>query len=98
MTATSPSRTCPAPLLPGDGPGTVRSRSCSTTTLTRAEQGAHADLGYVAERAAVEDRAETVVMGTVLGEAVFSALRRLAHVHTSARQFGDRADAGKDPG
>lgn len=31
---------------------------------------------------------ESVVIGTVLGEAVFSALRRLAHVDASARLYG----------
>ncbi|MDI3420929.1 MerR family transcriptional regulator [Streptomyces luteolus] len=54
-----------------------------------AEQVARADLDYVNRRVAVEDLVETVVIGTVLGEAVFNALRRLAHVDRSAQQFGD---------
>ncbi|GGL70926.1 MerR family transcriptional regulator [Streptomyces fumigatiscleroticus] len=53
-----------------------------------AEQVARADLAYVDRRGAVEDRVESVVIGTVLGEAVFSALRRLAHVDASAKLFG----------
>ncbi len=39
-------------------------------------------------RVAVEDMVEGVVIGTVLGEAVFSALRRLAHVEASASLYG----------
>lgn len=53
-----------------------------------AEQVARADLAYVDRRVAVEDMVEGVVIGTVLGEAVFSALRRLAHVDASAKLYG----------
>ncbi|CAM5363128.1 MerR family transcriptional regulator [Streptomyces aurantiogriseus] len=53
-----------------------------------AEQVAQADLRYVDRRVAVEDMVEAVVVGTVLGEAVFSALRRLAHVDASAKLYG----------
>lgn len=53
-----------------------------------AEQVARADLAYVNRRVAVEDMVESVVIGTVLGEAVFSALRRLAHVDASAKLYG----------
>ncbi|NUP17557.1 MAG: MerR family transcriptional regulator [Streptomyces sp.] len=53
-----------------------------------AEQVARADLAYVNRCVAVEDMVESVVIGTVLGEAVFSALRRLAHVDASARLYG----------
>ncbi|MDP1051278.1 hypothetical protein, partial [Klebsiella quasipneumoniae] len=49
---------------------------------------ARADLGYVARRASVDDLVESVVIGTVLGEAVFNAMRRLAHVDASARLYG----------
>lgn len=59
---------------------------------------ARADLDYVDRRVAVDDRVESVVVGTVLGAAVFNALRRLAHVDASARLFGqDRtADAERE--
>ncbi|MEU6592137.1 MerR family transcriptional regulator [Streptomyces sp. NPDC046881] len=53
-----------------------------------AEQVARADLAYVDRRVAVEDMVESVVIGTVLGEAVFNALRRLAHVDASAKLYG----------
>ncbi|CAM5321551.1 MerR family transcriptional regulator OS=Streptomyces alboniger OX=132473 GN=CP975_25605 PE=4 SV=1 [Streptomyces alboniger] len=53
-----------------------------------AERVARADLAYAARRGEVEDVVETVVIGTVLGEAVLGAMRRLAHVDASARQFG----------
>ncbi|WP_326622883.1 MerR family transcriptional regulator [Streptomyces decoyicus] len=53
-----------------------------------AEQVARADLAYVDRRVSVEGMVESVVIGTVLGEAVFSALRRLAHVDASAKLYG----------
>ncbi|MDQ0699721.1 hypothetical protein QF048_006163 [Streptomyces sp. W4I9-2] len=34
-----------------------------------------------------EDLVESVVVGTVLGEAMFGALRRLAHIDVSFRRF-----------
>ncbi|MFF8645292.1 MerR family transcriptional regulator [Streptomyces sp. NPDC015345] len=59
-----------------------------------AELVARADLGYVDRRVAVEDRVESVVIGTVLGEAVFNAMRRLAHVDASVRLYGAGAEEG----
>ncbi|MER5278490.1 MerR family transcriptional regulator [Streptomyces sp. NPDC002809] len=56
-----------------------------------AEQVARADLDYVGRRVAREDLVESVVVGTVLGEAMFAALRRLAHADASARAFGEEA-------
>ncbi|MFH8295145.1 MerR family transcriptional regulator [Streptomyces sp. NPDC018059] len=61
-----------------------------------AELVARADLGYVDRRVAVEDRVESVVIGTVLGEAVFNAMRRLAHVDASARLYGTGAEEGSE--
>lgn len=58
-----------------------------------AEDVARADLGYVARRVGRERLVETVVIGTVLGDAVFGALRRLAHVDASARYYGDSDEA-----
>ncbi|MFE5244681.1 MULTISPECIES: MerR family transcriptional regulator [unclassified Streptomyces] len=54
-----------------------------------AEPVALADLDYVRRRVAREDLVETAVVGTVLGEAMFGALRRLAHVEASARAYGE---------
>ncbi|MFJ8886168.1 MerR family transcriptional regulator [Streptomyces sp. NPDC102402] len=54
-----------------------------------AEPVAHADIDYVRRRVAREDLVESVVVGTVLGEAMLGALRRLAHVDASARAYGD---------
>ncbi|MFE7354929.1 MerR family transcriptional regulator [Streptomyces sp. NPDC057543] len=59
-----------------------------------AEPVARADLDYVGRRVAREDLVESVVVGTVLGEAMFSALRRLAHVDASARAFETVGDGG----
>ncbi|WP_406426055.1 MerR family transcriptional regulator [Streptomyces sp. NBC_01589] len=59
-----------------------------------AEPVARADLDYVGRRVAREDLVESVVVGTVLGEAMFSALRRLAHVDASARAYGDGGPGG----
>jgi DNA-binding transcriptional MerR regulator len=62
-----------------------------------AEPIARADLDYVRRRVAREDLVESVVVGTVLGEAMFGALRRLAHVDASARAYEGGAEerAGK---
>ncbi|MFJ3585563.1 MerR family transcriptional regulator [Streptomyces sp. NPDC090127] len=53
-----------------------------------AEQVAGADLQYVARNVEREELVESVVVGTVLGDAVFAALRRLAHVDASRKVFG----------
>lgn len=53
-----------------------------------AEQVARTDLAYVDRQVAVEDMVEGAVIGTVLGEAVLSSLRRMAHVDASARRYG----------
>ncbi|MET9605059.1 MerR family transcriptional regulator [Streptomyces sp. NPDC006512] len=67
-----------------------------------AEGVARADLEYVGRRAAREDLIETVVVGTVLGDAMFAALRRLAQTDGSSRAFeaaaGPAAGAGPDAG
>lgn len=60
-----------------------------------AERVAAADLGYVGRKASREDLVETVVIGTVLGEAVFSAARRMAHQDASARMYGKEGDGGR---
>lgn len=54
-----------------------------------AEPLARADLDYVGRMVAREELVESVVVGTVLGEAMFGALRRLAHVDASARVYGE---------
>ncbi|MFD3696794.1 MerR family transcriptional regulator [Streptomyces sp. NPDC058646] len=56
-----------------------------------AERVGRADLDYTARRVAREDLVEAVVVGTVLGDAVFAALRRMAQVDASARTFGEEA-------
>nr|WP_149828547.1 MerR family transcriptional regulator [Streptomyces tailanensis] len=60
-----------------------------------AEQVARVDLAYVDRRAEVEEIVESVVIGTVLGEAVFSALRRLAHIDASAKLYGADGPPGR---
>ncbi|MFF2304621.1 MerR family transcriptional regulator [Streptomyces sp. NPDC058128] len=52
-----------------------------------AEQVARADLDYVAGNVAREVLVESVVVGTVIGDAMFSALRRMAQTDTSDRMF-----------
>ncbi|MFG2337973.1 MerR family transcriptional regulator [Streptomyces yangpuensis] len=56
-----------------------------------AERVGRTDLDYVARRVAREDLVEAVAVGTVLGDAVFAALRRMAQVDASARMFGEEA-------
>ncbi|MFF8832884.1 MerR family transcriptional regulator [Streptomyces sp. NPDC015131] len=60
-----------------------------------AERIAEADLGYVARNSKRDALVESAVVGTVLGDAILSALRRLAHVDASARAFGE-AQGGAD--
>ncbi|MFF8412224.1 MerR family transcriptional regulator [Streptomyces omiyaensis] len=53
-----------------------------------AERVARADLDYVAHQVAREELVESVAVGTVLGDALFAALRRLAQIDASDRLFG----------
>ncbi|MEV0369749.1 MerR family transcriptional regulator [Streptomyces sp. NPDC050636] len=55
------------------------------------ERIAAADLAYVGRHAEVDGIVESVVVGTVLGDAVLAAMRRLAHVDASARQYDEGA-------
>jgi DNA-binding transcriptional MerR regulator len=66
------------------------------TYADAAEPIARADLDYVQGRVAREDLVESVVVGTVLGEAMFGALRRLAHIDASFRRF-DSPEHLSDP-
>lgn len=49
---------------------------------------AEADLDEIETRPDRETKAETVVVGTVLGDALFAALRRAAQEHITARRYG----------
>ncbi|MBW1597039.1 MerR family transcriptional regulator [Streptomyces sp. JJ38] len=63
-----------------------------------AERVAEVDLAFVAGQARRDDLVERAVIGTLLGDAVLTALRRIAQVDASARQFGDRsAPPGDEP-
>jgi DNA-binding transcriptional MerR regulator len=53
------------------------------------ERIASADLDYVAGIADVDAMLEGVVVGTVLGDTLVTALRRLAHQSESVRRLGD---------
>lgn len=61
-----------------------------------AEIIARADVEFVAERADRESLVETVVVGTLLGDRIIAALRRIAQVDASAHRFGDDADDTDD--
>ncbi|MFJ6480846.1 MerR family transcriptional regulator [Streptomyces sp. NPDC091682] len=54
-----------------------------------AERVARVDLEYTALRGDREDLIEAVVVGTVVGDAVFAALRRMAQVDASSRLFAE---------
>ncbi|TXS51321.1 MerR family transcriptional regulator [Streptomyces sp. t39] len=54
-----------------------------------ADRVAEADLDHVAKRVALDDVVESVVVGTVLGDAILTSLRRMAQTHRSSRLFGD---------
>ncbi|MEU7280678.1 MerR family transcriptional regulator [Streptomyces sp. NPDC045431] len=66
------------------------------TYAEAAERVAAADLAWVAGGARREDLVESAVVGTVLGEAVFAALRRLAHVDASARRYGEEEGEARE--
>ncbi|MFD0428582.1 hypothetical protein ACFQ60_13215 [Streptomyces zhihengii] len=53
---------------------------------------AEADFDHVRKRVALDDLVESVVVGTVMGDAIFASLRRMAQVHRSSRLYGDAAD------
>ncbi|MEU8622887.1 MerR family transcriptional regulator [Streptomyces sp. NPDC048623] len=55
---------------------------------TAAERVGQVDVEFVARNVVREELVESVVVGTVLGDAVFAALRRLAHIDASGRVFG----------
>ncbi|MFH8839891.1 MerR family transcriptional regulator [Streptomyces sp. NPDC017868] len=59
-----------------------------------AEKVARADLDYVAHHVAREELVESAVVGTVLGDAMLSALRRLAHTDASESTFGQAVGSG----
>lgn len=63
-----------------------------------AEAVARVDLDYVGRRVAREDLVESVVVGTVLGEAMFGALRRLAQADASARAYDGDGGRGRSAG
>ncbi|WP_436989065.1 MerR family transcriptional regulator [Streptomyces sp. enrichment culture] len=68
------------------------------TYAEAAERVAEADMAYVARDVAREDLVESTVVGTVLGDAVFTALRRLAQADASARLYDTAApDAASGP-
>ena len=52
-----------------------------------AELIARADLQSVGERSEVGDMAETVIVGTILGDALIASLRRMAQAHVSYEIF-----------
>jgi hypothetical protein len=57
---------------------------------TAAEQLSKAELAVIGRRTGVESRVEGAVLGTVLGDAVIGAMRRLAQVDASYRIFEAR--------
>lgn len=57
---------------------------------THADALAEAEIGYVAGRDDREAAVEATVIGTVVFDRAFSALRRLAHEHQSRRQLGGK--------
>ncbi|MFF4697592.1 MerR family transcriptional regulator [Streptomyces chattanoogensis] len=58
------------------------------------ERVAAADLAWVGRNVEVDGLVESVVVGTVLGDAVLMAMRRLAHVDASARRYEKAAEGG----
>jgi DNA-binding transcriptional MerR regulator len=68
------------------------------TYAEAADRLAAVEVRSVLERPDPADRMELVVLGTVLGEALFGALRMLAHQHESATQLGRGSPSRKEGG
>ncbi|MEV0373543.1 MerR family transcriptional regulator [Streptomyces sp. NPDC050636] len=58
---------------------------------------AAADLAWVGRNAEVDGMVESVVVGTVLGDTVLMAMRRMAHVDASARRYEEGQGEGGAP-
>jgi DNA-binding transcriptional MerR regulator len=67
-------------------------RRYATAALTAAE----ADLDEVETRDGRDAQVETVIVGTVLGDVLFAALRRVAQEHVTAKRYGTAQAAGTD--
>jgi DNA-binding transcriptional MerR regulator len=63
-----------------------------------AEQIAAADVGAILARSGLDSQLEGVIIGTVLGDTLLAALRRLAEESASARQAPGGSRAGPPPG
>lgn len=62
-----------------------------------AEQMAVHDLRFVAQSEDNEGRLHLAVIGSILGDSLFAALRRMAQEHESAKMFGIRDETCDDP-
>ncbi len=51
-----------------------------------------ADVNYIADRDSTDDVVEGMVIGTLIGDAVIKAVRRLAHSQVSRKVIGDGTD------
>jgi DNA-binding transcriptional MerR regulator len=51
-----------------------------------------ADVNYIADRDSTDDVVEGMVIGTLIGDAVIKAVRRLAHTQVSRKVIGDGTD------
>jgi DNA-binding transcriptional MerR regulator len=60
-----------------------------------ADELAAAEMNAVADRGDAEGAVETAIIGTVVFERAFAALRRLAHEHHSRRHFGSVPDTNR---
>ncbi|GGN27899.1 MerR family transcriptional regulator [Lentzea pudingi] len=56
---------------------------------------ARADLDYVAQHRSPDDVIEAMVVGTLIGDTVLKAVRRLAHAQVSAEVLGDVPAPGR---
>jgi DNA-binding transcriptional MerR regulator len=85
-------------LSAGDRLGVVEFVANLERYADAADDVAAMEVRDVLDRPDPADRMELVVLGTVLGEALFSALRMLAHQHESAHQLGYPGRDGGDDG
>jgi len=89
---TNPGRQAAARVLAAfEGAGQSDDRGWYAAYARAALVAAEADLDEIETRPDRDARVETMVVGTVLGDALFAALRRVAQEHVTSQRYGSGA-------
>ena len=86
---TNPGRAAAARVIAAfEGSGQTDDRGWYSAYAAAALAAAEADLDEIATRPDRDAQVETMVVGTVLGDALFAALRRVAQEHVTSQRYG----------